>query len=65
LLSIQFDIQTNLSVKDGKLKASASESVIFRTLSMKTHIFEVIKNYLGIFQSLLDMLNKKKGSKDL
>jgi hypothetical protein len=55
---------TNLSVVDGKLRASAADSLVFKT-STKTHIIHLMSNYLGVYSYLVGKLRGSHGAREL
>lgn len=42
LLQLQFDINTNMTVKDGKLMLSAGDSLVYRSKDKSLHVIHVI-----------------------
>jgi hypothetical protein len=51
LLGLYFDPETNLSLKDGKIKASPVDSIVFpkQPRGTKPHVITLYSNYFQVF----------------
>jgi hypothetical protein len=67
LLGLYFDPETNLSVKDGKVKASAVDSIVFpkQEKGTKPHLVTLYFNYFAVFQYTITKLGGAVGSQEL